>query len=119
MEETSTIVQDNGKKAQSRQKIWYDQNTSDRELKPADEVLVLLPTISNKLLAQWQGPCDVLHKTGKVNYEIDMKDRKKDLSCKYAEKWHQPDAKSFWTTEEVESAPEEEESIPTWKGECT
>ena len=32
-------------------------------------------------------------------------------------KWHPPDAKSFWTSEEVESAPEGEESIPTWKGE--
>ena len=33
-------------------------------------------------------------------------------------KWHPPDAKSFWTIEEVESAPEEEESILTWKGKC-
>ena len=77
LEEMTTIVQDNWKKAQSRQKTWYDQNTRDRELKPGDEVLVLLPTSSNKLLAQWQGPYYVLRKTGKVNYEIDMKDKKK------------------------------------------
>ena len=77
MEEMTTIVQDNWKKAQSLQKTWYDQNTRDRELKPGDEVLVLLPTSSNKLLAQWQGPYEVLRKTGKVNYEIDMKDKKK------------------------------------------
>ena len=56
LEEMTAIVQDNWKKAQSRQKTWYDQNTRDRELKPGDEVLVLLPTSSNKLLAQWQGP---------------------------------------------------------------
>ena len=76
---------------------------------------------SNKLLAQWQSPYEVLRKTGKVNYEIDMKDkkkRKKIFHVNMLKKWHQPDAKSFWTTEEVESASEEEESIPTWKGEC-
>ena len=79
MEEMITIVQDNWKKAHSRQNTWYDQNTRDRGLKPSDEVLVLLPTSSNKLLAQWQGPYDVLRKTGKVNYEIDMmKDKKKE-----------------------------------------
>ena len=89
MEEMTTIVQDNWKKAQSRQKTWYGQNTRDRELKPGDKAFVLLPTSSNKLLVQWQGPYDVLRKTGKVNYEINMKDkkkRKKDLSCKYTEK---------------------------------
>ena len=52
------------------------------KLKPGDEVFVLLPTSSNKLLAQWQGPNDVLRKTGKVNYEIDMKDKKKRISKK-------------------------------------
>ena len=78
LEEMTTIVQDNWKKAQSRQKTWHDQNTRDRELNPGDEVLVLLPTSSNKLLAQWQGPYYVLCKTGKVNYEIDMKDKKKE-----------------------------------------
>ena len=40
MEEMTTIVHDNWKKAQSRQKTWYDQNARDRELKPGDEVLV-------------------------------------------------------------------------------
>ena len=89
MEEMTTIVQDNWKKAQSRQKTWYDQNTRDRGLKPGDEVSVLLSTSSNKSLAQWQGSYDVLRKTGKVNYEINMKDKKKkkkDLLCNNAEK---------------------------------
>ena len=62
----------------------------------------------------------MLRKTRKVNYEIDMKDKKKRRKIFHVnmlKKWHPPDAKSFWTSEEVESAPEEEESIPTWKGE--
>jgi len=43
-------------------------------LEAGEEVLVLLPTSSNKLLAQWQGPYRVLHRVGKVNYEVYMPD---------------------------------------------
>ena len=43
-----------------------------RELKPNDPVLVLLPTTHNKLLVKWQGPYKVIHRMGKVTYEVDM-----------------------------------------------
>jgi len=54
------IVKENLKGVQQQQKTWYDQTARERELKPDEEVLVLLPTSSNKLLAQWQGPYRVL-----------------------------------------------------------
>lgn len=82
---------------------------------------MLLPTSSNKLLAQWQGPYCVLHKTGKVNYEIDMEDKKKRRKIFHVnmlKKWYPSEATSFWAVEEAESDLDEEESIPTWKGEC-
>ena len=56
MEEMLQIVKDNMKEAQQQQKTWYDKTARERELEPGEEVLVLLPTSSNKLLAQWQGP---------------------------------------------------------------
>ena len=40
-------------------------------------MLVLLSTSANKLLAQWQGPYQVLQQVGKVNYLVDMHDRRK------------------------------------------
>ncbi len=40
-------------------------------------MLVLLPTSSSKLLAQWQGPYQVVRRTGKVNYLVDMHDHRK------------------------------------------
>lgn len=40
-------------------------------------MLVLLPTSTSKLLAQWQGPYRVIRGTGKVNYLVDMHDRRK------------------------------------------
>jgi len=46
------FVSENLKVAQQCQKKWYDQCARDRVLNPDEEVLVLLPSNSNKLLAQ-------------------------------------------------------------------
>ena len=54
------IVSDSLKEAQQQQKTWYDQTAREREMEPCKEVLVLLPTSSNELLAQWQGPYCVI-----------------------------------------------------------
>ena len=70
------IIKDNMKEARQQQKTWYDKTATERELKPGEEVLVLLLTSSNKLLAQWQGPYCVSRKVGKVNYEIDMPNKR-------------------------------------------
>ena len=64
MEEMTEIVSANLKEAQQRQKTWYDQTARERELEPSEEVLVLLPTSSNKLLTQWQGSYCVVRKVG-------------------------------------------------------
>ena len=55
MEEMTNIIKDNVKEAQQQQKTWYDKTARERELKPGEEVLVLLPTSSNKLLASSKG----------------------------------------------------------------
>ena len=80
---------------------------------------MLLPTSSNKLLAQWQGPYPVACKVGKVDYEIDMpnkRNRKKVFHVNMLKKWQLPEATSFWTTEES-LEPDEADSIPTWRHE--
>ena len=68
LEEMSELVGKNVKGAQKCQKNWYDQNARERELIPGEEVLVLLLTNSNKLLAQWQGPYRVLSRVSDGNY---------------------------------------------------
>ena len=40
-------------------------------------MLVLLPTATNKLLAQWQDPYQVVKHLGKVSYLVDMHDKRK------------------------------------------
>ena len=43
--------------AQRQQKHWYDKKAREQELHPGEEVLLLLPTSTSKLLAQRLGPC--------------------------------------------------------------
>ena len=50
------IAQSNLAKSQTRQKVWYDRKARVREFEAGEKVLVLLPSASNKLQAEWQGP---------------------------------------------------------------
>ena len=52
-------------------------------------VLVLLPTSTNALMAQWQGPYEVLKQIGKVTYCIDMHDRHKQKRVFHMNKLHE------------------------------
>ena len=67
----------NLKSAQDHQKQWYDRNSRVREFQSGDLVLLLLPTAANKLLAKWQGPYRVMKRVGKVDYQIEMPDRRR------------------------------------------
>ena len=59
----------------------YDRTARQRKLKKGDQVLVLLPTSTSKLLAQWQGPYSVSKAIGNVNYLIVMYDHRKRREC--------------------------------------
>ena len=74
LSQMAEIVKENLTKAQLHQKTCIRQKgaTSRVKFKRGDLVLVMLPTTSNKLLAQWQGPYQVVQRMGKVTYLIDM-----------------------------------------------
>ena len=72
-----SLVAENMQDTQKAQEAWYDRNACHRQLAISDQVLVLLPTDSNKLLAQWQGPYPIIQKTGPVDYYVDMYDHRK------------------------------------------
>ena len=69
------LVEHNMEKAQGNQKKWYDRNARSRKFEPGNQVLVLLPTAASKLLAQLQGPYEVVKPIGEVDYIINMHDR--------------------------------------------
>jgi len=85
-------------------------------LNPDEEVL--LPSSSNKLLAQWQRPYRILHRLGKVNYEVYMLDKRKRRSVFHVnmlKKWCPPEATCFWIFEDTES--EGDDIVPSCRGE--
>ena len=87
------LVQKNLAKAQEHHKNWYDRNARVREFQPGNQILVLLPTATSKLLAQWQGPYEVVRRIDKVDYVIDMHDRRKRKRIFYVNvlrKFHVP-----------------------------
>ncbi|XP_061882691.1 uncharacterized protein LOC133633906 isoform X2 [Entelurus aequoreus] len=61
--------------AQERQQRLYNRGTQLRQFLPGENVLVLLPTSSSKLLVQWQGPFVVTRRVGDVDYEVRRSDR--------------------------------------------
>jgi len=109
------LVKDNLVKSQREQKRWYDRNARERQFQAGDQVLVLLPTTTNKLLAQWQGPYPVLQQVSPVMYEVNMYDKRKRhriFHVNMLRKWNTPITTSFWS----EDIPEEEQDeVPVWK----
>ena len=54
--DTCELAHQHLSKASDRYKKYYDLRSRPRSLEVGDQVLVLLPTDSNKLLLQWKGP---------------------------------------------------------------
>ena len=124
MEAMKELVMENMGKAQASQKRWYDQNARDRELKVGSKVLVLLPSSTNKLLAQWQGPYVVLKQVGTVDYEIDMHDHRKRKRIFHVNMLREfsPTSDSmavgYWCAEEayLGEPRADDKEVPVWRG---
>ena len=116
----SALVGENLEKVQQNQKKWYDRHARDREFQPGELVLVLLPSSTSKLQAQWQGPYPVVRRTGAVNYEVNMFDtrkRRRVFHVNMLRKWHTPSATSFFV-EEVATSQLEQDDVVMWKDDC-
>ena len=111
------LVESNLKQAQKQQKCWYDQTVSEREFQTGDQVLVLLPTETRKLLAKWQGPYQVLRRVGKVDYLVDMHDRWKRkcvLHINMLQKWYKPTVTATSYMANEVPGDREETEVPVW-----
>ena len=114
MEKMLEAVQTNLEKAQQKQKKWYDKNARQREFEVGDQVLVLLPTATSKLLAQWQGPYQVRQRVGKVNYQVDMHDRRKRkriFHINMLRPWRTRSESGYLAQESIDT---EFEDVPVW-----
>ena len=117
--EMQELVQFNLVKAQNYQKKWYDRNARQRQFIPGEFVLVLLSTTTSKFTAQWQGPYQVSKVVGKVNYLVDMDNRKKKkriLHVNMLKKWQVQQSSGYLMKEVEDSEEKEDEEIMTWDG---
>lgn len=55
-------VWENLQQEQAVQKRWYDQQARFCQLQPGQKGIILLPTSTNKLLAKWLGPYNVVRR---------------------------------------------------------
>ena len=113
------IVHDNLTNAQAVQKEWYDHHARSRQFENGDQVLVLLPTKTNKLLAEWRGPYQITRKVSDVNYEIKVTDgRRKNriLHVNMLREWNSPSAASFLAEEVVDQTPDGVDDVILWDG---
>ena len=92
MKEMAELARTNLGQAQAQQKSWYDKAARQRSLQPGQNVLLLLPTTENKLLAKWQGPYEVVQNMGPATYEIDLLGRRKPRQTFHVyllKEWHE------------------------------
>uniref|UniRef100_A0A672H0E6 Integrase catalytic domain-containing protein n=1 Tax=Salarias fasciatus TaxID=181472 RepID=A0A672H0E6_SALFA len=76
MEQMTQLVRNEMEKSQREQKTWYDRAVRQRAFEPGQEVLLMLPSSDNKLLAKWKGPYKVRRKQSDTVYEIEMPERR-------------------------------------------
>ena len=114
LEKLRDLVHENLKDTQKMQKKWYDRNACDREFRPGDQVLILLPTSTNKLLAEWRGPYPVTRKVSDVNYEVKLTDgwrRNRIFHVNMLREWHSPSAASFIAEEVTSKVPDDPDDV--------
>ena len=100
--------------AERHQKLWYDRNARTREFANGDQVLVLLPSSTSKLLAQWQRPYTITSRIGTVNYEVDMNDkrkRKRIFHINMLKRWHVPSNSVFFAQDQADSDQNDEVQV--------
>ena len=73
LKKTCKLAQDNVRRLDIKQNAFYDKRAKSRKFDDGDKVLLLLPSESNKVLLQWNGPYEVLEVVNVMNYKINVK----------------------------------------------
>ena len=88
LEECSEIAARNAEVSATKFKTYFDIKSQNRSFVPGDEILILLPDNSNKLLMSWSGPYKVLERRNKVDYLIDQNGTSKLFHINLLKKYH-------------------------------
>jgi len=87
LQSTCELSQIELQKSHIIQNKYYDRKTKVRTFEKGDEVLVLLPTDSNKLLLQWKGPFEIHERARGDDYRIQLVGRTKTFHANMLNKY--------------------------------
>ena len=75
-------------KSSIRHKYYADLKAKDRQFQQGDEVLLLLPSDTNKLIMQWQGPFSIIEKVNPYDYKIQIRGKIKTYHGNMLKKYY-------------------------------
>ena len=89
LQKMTALARSNESKEKRRQKKYFDKKAKRRELRVHDKVLILLPTSTNKLLAEYKGPYEITEKVSPVDYRVKLNRKtSKVFHINMMKKWH-------------------------------
>ncbi|XP_041482248.1 uncharacterized protein LOC121429309 [Lytechinus variegatus] len=92
LESTCELARKELTKASTKYKTHFDVKAKERRFECGDQVLLLLPTSSNKLLMHWRGPYEVVKRVARNNYKLMVNGKEKtyhaNLLKRYVEREH-------------------------------
>ena len=112
LQDTCDLARENLRKAQVRQKKYYDCKTKERCFRSGDSVLLLLPTDENKLIMHWKGPFRVLERVNDRDYLIQLPDKVRLFHANLLKKYYErekSESKNEITAAAILEAEEEED----------
>ncbi|XP_047488137.1 uncharacterized protein LOC125038640 [Penaeus chinensis] len=92
LEETAKLAAEQAEISSRNYKTYYDLKAKPRKLDMGDDVLVLLPSSSNKLIMQWLGPYPVVECKGNgVDYVIRIRGKNRLFHINMLKKYFRRD----------------------------
>ena len=104
------VVHDILSKSQLRQKYYYNKKVKGKKLKEGDEVLILLPTVKNKIKMQWKAPYRVIGQRYDNDYLMKIKGKERLYHMSLLKRYVEPEdiSCSVFVIEYEESYAEDE-----------
>jgi transposase InsO family protein len=109
LQEMTELVRENLETTQEKMKTWYDANARGKSFDVGEEVLLLLPTTTNKLTVKWQGPFKITRKVTDVDYEINVGSSRKKLRVYHVnllKRWKSRENVAFFSSETSDEIPQ-------------
>ncbi len=96
IQDTCELASQELAKVQLRNQGYYNRKTRDRTFQVGEKILLLLPTVHNKMGLQWKGPYSVVKKVSNLDYQIKMDNKIKTFHVNMLKRY----------VERVENVPE-------------